>query len=201
MPALYSRISTCSLITTVSMYCSLQSRRVQSNLNNFVNVTGWGAFAEILNTYSVIDALRGHSSVHIILLSDWATLCWPALFKDLARQPGGAPSVRVTSINFVFPDPGNSEVPQSTILGEELRRAAHALGVPLVYQPLRVPHFSFHPGLVRTDPAEAVAVVSAWHLMIFPDSRVLKSNPRNAMLKVCDPYGTVLSSPIQYISV
>jgi len=55
--------------------------------------------------------------------------------------------------------------------------------------------------MVSLDPSEAVAVISCWSLMVLPDSSVLKSNPRNSLLKVPFPHLIRSLSPAPPLSL
>lgn len=67
-----------------------------------------------------------------------------------------------------------------------VQRAARAAGIQLAL-PLSLTFVApaeFSPGHVRIDPGETVAVVAWMMLHTLPDDSVLRSNPRDAILKV-----------------
>lgn len=93
--------------------------------------------------------------------------------------------VRVTALNLRFPQqqPPDSSPPGPSP-AQQLQQLGHACGVRVVYRAVYAPCDLFDPDLVEVEPGEAVAFVSSWSLMLFPDESVLKANPRNAMLRV-----------------
>lgn len=157
----------------------------QADLEASQYETGWKVFEEIVNTYTLVDVLKGPSRVHIILINDMGGICWSTLFQGLADQAGGAPPVRVTVLKLFLLGSKEDERDNERSLRVRVSEAAARSGVPLTYRIICAQPSELHPGMVPVHPDEVVAVVSCWALAIFPDSKILPSNPRNSMLKVC----------------
>ncbi|CAI5489471.1 unnamed protein product [Closterium sp. Naga37s-1] len=67
--------------------------------------------------------------------------------------------------------------------GQYLEQVASMMGLSLSFHGIETTPLDFHPSQVEVDEGEEVIVLANWSLMVFPDDSVLRSNPRNAILK------------------
>ncbi|CAI5479444.1 unnamed protein product, partial [Closterium sp. Yama58-4] len=67
--------------------------------------------------------------------------------------------------------------------GQYLEQVASMLGLSLSFHGIETTPLDFHPSQVEVDEGEEVVVLANWGLLVFPDDTVLRSNPRNAILK------------------
>ncbi|CAI5471126.1 unnamed protein product [Closterium sp. Yama58-4] len=67
--------------------------------------------------------------------------------------------------------------------GQYLEQVASMMGLSLSFHGIGTTPLDFHPSQVEVDEGEEVVVLANWSLMVFPDDSVLRSNPRNAILK------------------
>ncbi|CAI5974377.1 unnamed protein product [Closterium sp. NIES-64] len=67
--------------------------------------------------------------------------------------------------------------------GRYLEQVASMLGLSMSFHGIGTNLHDFHPSQVEVDEGEEVVVLANWGLMVFPDDTVLRSNPRNTILK------------------
>ncbi|CAI5974367.1 unnamed protein product [Closterium sp. NIES-64] len=94
-----------------------------------------------------------------------------------------SPLVKVSAIDFGLVKV--EEFPRGLVhLGKEyLEQVASMLDLPLTFHGIETTPQDFHPSLVEVEPGEEIVVLASWGLMVFPDDTVLRSNPRNSILK------------------
>ncbi|CAI5970514.1 unnamed protein product [Closterium sp. NIES-64] len=94
-----------------------------------------------------------------------------------------SPLVKVSAIDFGVVKV--EEFPTGLVhLGKEyLEQVASMLDLPLTFHGIETTPQDFHPSLVEVEPGEEIVVLASWGLMVFPDDTVLRSNPRNSILK------------------
>ncbi|CAI5958747.1 unnamed protein product [Closterium sp. NIES-65] len=129
------------------------------------------------------SASVGHSvrrrRLHIIAIGLYAGPHWIEIFMRLAAHfssTGGAVDFGFVSLE---------EYPTGLVHlgGQYLEQVASMLGLSLSFQGMETTPHDFHPSQVEVDEGEEVIVLANWGLMVFPDDTVLRSNPRNAILK------------------
>jgi hypothetical protein len=135
-------------------------------------------------TSTVLHAIYGQPRVHILLINEATGLFWPALFQSLAGQPELPPlRVKVTILNFRFL-PGCPHNPLGWLPAQQLKEEAARAGIRVECRVIHATCDAYDPAAVAVEKDEAVAVLSSWSMMLFPDEKVLPSNPRNSMLRV-----------------
>ncbi|CAI5489470.1 unnamed protein product [Closterium sp. Naga37s-1] len=117
--------------------------------------------------------------LHIIAIGLYAGPHWIEIFMRLAAHfssTGGAVDFGFVSLE---------EYPTGLVHlgGQYLEQVASMLGLSLSFHGMETTPHDFHPSQVEVDEGEEVIVLANWGLMVFPDDTVLRSNPRNAILK------------------
>ncbi|CAI7766363.1 unnamed protein product [Closterium sp. NIES-53] len=91
--------------------------------------------------------------------------------------------VKVTAVDFGFVSLEDYPTGLVHLGGQYLEQVASMLGLSLSFHGMETTPHDFHPSQVEVDEGEEVVVLANWGLMVFPDDTVLRSNPRNAILK------------------
>ncbi|CAI5480916.1 unnamed protein product [Closterium sp. Yama58-4] len=100
-----------------------------------------------------------------------------------APPPHSTAHVRITAIDFGIVSVEEYPTGLVHLSGQYLEQVASMLGLSLTFHGIETTPQDFHPSQVEVDEGEEVVVLANWSLMIFPDDTVLRSNPRNSILK------------------
>ncbi|CAI5470819.1 unnamed protein product [Closterium sp. Yama58-4] len=91
--------------------------------------------------------------------------------------------VKITAVDFGFVSLEEYPTGLVHLSGQYLEQVASMMGLSLSFHGMETTPHDFHPSQVEVDEGEEVVVLANWGLMVFPDDTVLRSNPRNAILK------------------
>lgn len=117
------------------------------------------------------------------MLSDPASIHWPGIFRSAATFPN-VPSLRLTFVTFNIGDTTLMPMKGGLPLDKSVEVEAVQAGVPVVIRGIQTAVDLFNPRLLGVNEGEPCIVVANRALSLFPDSAVLKHNPRDALLKV-----------------
>lgn len=141
--------------------------------------------SNLMNHEAILDATKGEQNVHLLALGIWHGDNWAELFNSLARRPGGPPArLRVTGVDAPV-TPGKLAVKVSSAnVVLQLKAAAASAGLTLAVEYVQVPMEKLRASSVRVEPGEALVAFCALRLQFLPDSSVVRSSPRDAVLQV-----------------
>ncbi|CAI7866882.1 unnamed protein product [Closterium sp. NIES-54] len=91
--------------------------------------------------------------------------------------------VKVTAVDFGIIKVKEYPTGLVHLGGQYLEQVASMMGLSLSFHGIETNPLDFHPSQVEVDEGEEVIVLANWGLMVFPDDTVLRSNPRNSILK------------------
>ncbi|CAI5489472.1 unnamed protein product [Closterium sp. Naga37s-1] len=97
--------------------------------------------------------------------------------------PRSTAHVKITAVDFGIIKVEEHPTGLVHLGGQYLEKVASMLGLSLSFHGIETNPLDFHPSQVEVDEGEEVVVLANWGLMVFPDDSVLRSNPRNAILK------------------
>jgi hypothetical protein len=110
-------------------------------------------------TEALVHALADAPRLHIVDVGIGAGTQWLLCFNALAMQYGKRPHIRLTAIDL--PEPGAEPERRLHEVGTSLRRHAHALDLPFVFEPLAMPLEQLDESMIRRDPGEALFINAA----------------------------------------
>ncbi|CAI5974363.1 unnamed protein product [Closterium sp. NIES-64] len=102
---------------------------------------------------------------------------------NAAPPPRPTVHVRITAVDFGIIRVEEYPTGLVHLGGQYLEQVASMLGLSLTFHGIETTPHDFHPSQVEVDEGEEVVVLANWGLMVFPDDTVLRSNPRNSILK------------------
>ncbi|CAI7770365.1 unnamed protein product [Closterium sp. NIES-53] len=107
----------------------------------------------------------------------------PTPLSHAAPPPRPMAHVKITAVDFGVVKVEEYPTGLVHLGGQYLEQVASMLGLSLTFHGIETTPHEFHPSQVEVDEGEEVVVLANWGLMVFPDDTVLRSNPRNAILK------------------
>ncbi|CAI7766905.1 unnamed protein product, partial [Closterium sp. NIES-53] len=93
------------------------------------------------------------------------------------------PLLKITAVDFSTVKLASQRSGMVHLGGRYLEQVARMLDLPFTFQGVETAPEDFHPSMVEVEEGEEVVVLGKWSLHLFPDDSVLRSNPRNAILK------------------
>ncbi|CAI5534584.1 unnamed protein product [Closterium sp. Naga37s-1] len=93
------------------------------------------------------------------------------------------PLLKITAVDFSTVKLSSQRSGMVHLGGRYLEQVARMLDLPFTFQGVETAPEDFHPSMVEVEEGEEVVVLGKWSLHLFPDDSVLRSNPRNAILK------------------
>ncbi|CAI5465306.1 unnamed protein product [Closterium sp. Yama58-4] len=93
------------------------------------------------------------------------------------------PLLKITAVDFNTVKLASQRSGMVHLGGRYLEQVARMLDLPFTFQGVETAPEDFHPSMVEVEEGEEVVVLGKWSLHLFPDDSVLRSNPRNALLK------------------
>ncbi|CAI5523566.1 unnamed protein product [Closterium sp. Naga37s-1] len=108
----------------------------------------------------------------------------PSMIAMIASPPPRPTvHVKVTAVDFGIIKVEEYPMGLVHLGGQYLEQVASMMGLSLSFHGIETNPLDFHPSQVEVDEGEEVIVLANWGLMVFPDDTVLRSNPRNSILK------------------
>lgn len=152
------------------------SGAIQSSYLSLNQITPFIRFSHLTANQAILEAVEGHSSIHIIDFDTMQGVQWPPLMQALAERsdPSNPPSIRITGTGH------DMETLRRT--GDRLQKFASSLGINFHFHPLQIPHdtspsaaavLRLLPSSIAILPDEVLAVncVLYLHKLLSDDSR------------------------------
>lgn len=128
------------------------------------------------------EAFQNETQVHVIDFLIAQGSQWVQLIEDLARRPGGPPTLRVTGV-----DDGDSSYARAgglDLVGQRLTQVAKTHGVPFEFHAAAISGSEVEWGNLRVNPGEALAVNFPYMLHHMPDESVSTVNHRDRLIRL-----------------
>ncbi|KAL4585355.1 hypothetical protein LXL04_009974 [Taraxacum kok-saghyz] len=128
------------------------------------------------------EAFQNENHVHVIDFLIAQGSQWTQLIEDLARRPGGPPSLRVTGV-----DDGDSSYARAgglELVGKKLTEAARKHGVRFEFHAAAISGSEVDWGNLTVHPGEAIAVNFPYMLHHMPDESVSTVNHRDRLIRL-----------------
>lgn len=138
-------------------FISSGSGAIQSSYLSLNQITPFIRFSHLTANQAILEAVEGHSSIHIIDFDTMQGVQWPPLMQAIAERsdPSNPPSIRITGTGH------DLEALRRT--GDRLQKFASSLGLNFHFHPLQIPH----------DPSSSSSAGAILHLLpsiaILPD--------------------------------
>lgn len=132
---------------------------------------------------SIFEGLAGHQAVHIVDFGIWQGGQWPALMERLAKQPGGAPSLRITAVDCPTSSGKDHAKPPPDIIKAHLTKIARNLGMLFEYCVIEFQLDHLDSTLFGIRDGEALAFSCCLRLRNLYDATVVRCNPRDIALQ------------------
>eukprot|EP00475_Leptophrys_vorax_P027339 TRINITY_DN38999_c0_g1_i1.p2 TRINITY_DN38999_c0_g1~~TRINITY_DN38999_c0_g1_i1.p2 ORF type:complete len:458 (-),score=2.97 TRINITY_DN38999_c0_g1_i1:823-2172(-) len=139
---------------------------------------------------AIMDAIASEggacSHLHLVSFGMWPGHDWLGVLRSLAQLPNGPPP-RVTLTAIDAPTtPGKLAVKfPIELFGVKLEQAARHLGINFTFRLSGCSMENLRPGVVHRsgEPGETVIATCAMHMQFLPDVTVVRSNPRDTVLR------------------
>ncbi|CAI9279969.1 unnamed protein product [Lactuca saligna] len=155
---------------------------LMSYMSTLYEICPYYKFAYTSANVVIKEAFQYENHVHVIDFLIAQGSQWVQLIKDLARRPGGPPSLRVTGI-----DDGDSSYARAGGLdkvGQRLAQVAVENGVPFEFHAAAISGSEVNWGNLRVRPGEALAVNFPYMLHHMPDESVSTVNHRDRLIRL-----------------
>ncbi|MBD1396995.1 histidinol-phosphate transaminase [Pontibacter sp. JH31] len=152
-----------------------------SAFNVLVNATPLVSFGHRFANQIILSAIAGANKVYLLDLGIGSGLQWFHLLEQLAKLPGGSPSLHLTGIDI----PDSAEEPARRLQETGIRLEEHArrLGIPFSYEGIASRLEDFDLSTLRIAPEQALVINSALTLHHIPDQLVAQPDERDKVLR------------------
>ncbi|KAH7276791.1 hypothetical protein KP509_39G021800 [Ceratopteris richardii] len=139
-------------------------------------------FAYMAANGAIAEAFKGESAVHIFDFQIHQGTQWLSLIQALASRPGGAPHIRISTID----DPTAQSYTQCSmhIVRQRLTELANALRVTLEFNVISTMLCELDASMIERRPGEVLAINFALKLHRLPDESVHVDNTRDRLLRL-----------------
>lgn len=139
-------------------------------------------FAYMSSNAIILEAMQNENRIHIIDFQVAMGSQWMDLIKDLAKRPGGPPSIRVTGVD----DPNSAYAREGglELVGKRLVQTAQRCGVPFEFHAAAMSGCEVHGENLGLRQGESIAVNFPYMLHHMPDESVSTANHRDRLLRL-----------------
>lgn len=158
------------------------SKELMSYMSILYQICPYYKFAYTSANVVIKETMQNERKIHVIDFLIAQGSQWIQLIEELARRPGGPPSVRVTGV-----DDGDSSYARGgglQLVGERLTKHAKSLGVPFEFHAAAITGSDVEWGNLRVEPGEAIAVNFPYMLHHMPDESVSTTNHRDRLIRL-----------------
>ncbi|KAL7607640.1 scarecrow-like protein 13 [Lactuca sativa] len=155
---------------------------LMSYMSTLYQICPYYKFAYTSANVVIKEAFQYENHVHVIDFLIAQGSQWVQLIEDLARRPGGPPSLRVTGV-----DDGDSSYARAGGLekvGQRLAQVAEANGVPFEFHAAAISGSEVNWVNLRVYQGEALAVNFPYMLHHMPDESVSTVNHRDRLIRL-----------------
>ncbi|KAJ8763688.1 hypothetical protein K2173_003160 [Erythroxylum novogranatense] len=173
----------------------LESKDLLSYMHILYEVSPYLKFGYMAANGAIAEACRNEDRIHIVDFQIAQGTQWLTLLQALAARPGGAPHVRITSID----DPVNKYGHRDGrgAVGRQLAAISGKFNIPVEFKELP----GFAPEVTREmleiKPGEALVVNFPLQLHRTPDESVDMTNPRDGLLRMVKSLNPKLTTLVE----
>ncbi|OIW00088.1 hypothetical protein TanjilG_26425 [Lupinus angustifolius] len=183
LEGLRARLESSGSVIYKSLKCEQPSgNELMTYMHILYKICPYWKFAYISSNAVIAEAMANESIIHIIDFQIAQGTQWQLLMEDLARRPGGPPSIRITGIDdseSFYARGGGLE-----IVGKRLSNISRSYGVPFEFHSVAMSACVVEKEDLGVRPGEAVAVIFPYVLHHMPDEGVSMENHRDRVLRL-----------------
>ncbi|MCO5567680.1 hypothetical protein L7F22_021374 [Adiantum nelumboides] len=171
-----------SAISKELKHKELPTLEVLSAMQKLYDICPYIKFAYVAANGAIAEAFKNESMVHILDFQIDQGTQWVSLIQALASRPGGAPHIRISTIEDLraksYPLGGTDFVRR------RLTKLASSLGIPFEFTTMQTKVSDLQAHMIERRPGEALAINFAFRLHHMPDESVCLDNPRDRLLRL-----------------
>eukprot|EP00850_Spirogloea_muscicola_P021173 SM000239S08078 [mRNA] locus=s239:147467:150425:- [translate_table: standard] len=142
-------------------------------------------FSHMSATVAILDAVMNRDRIHILDMGSWQGGQWEALIRALAARPQGPPELRITCLSFGKESYKGCPRPLPVVEPDkQYCQLADSLGMRFSYNFVDCDLEQMTAADLLLDEGEALAVSAVMRLHTLADEFVLRSNPRDRVLRM-----------------
>ncbi|KAH7545342.1 hypothetical protein FEM48_Zijuj01G0083500 [Ziziphus jujuba var. spinosa] len=158
------------------------SSELLSYMSVLYQICPYWRFAYVSANVVIKEAVENEQRIHIIDFQIAQGTQWMALIQDLARRPGGPPSIRITCVDD--PQSAHARGGGLRIVGEKLSRHAESWNVPFEFHGAAMCGSEVVLETLQIRPGEAIVANFPFVLHHMPDESVSTQNHRDRLLRL-----------------
>ncbi|CAL0325872.1 unnamed protein product [Lupinus luteus] len=183
LEGLRARLESSGSVIYKSLKCEQASgNELMSYMHMLYKICPYWKFAYISSNAVIAEAMENESMIHIIDFQIAQGTQWQLLMEDLARRPGGPPSMRITGIDDS--QSFNARGGGLEIVGQRLSNISRSCGVPFEFHGVAKSACVVQKEDLGVRPGEGVAVTFPYVLHHMPDEGVSMENHRDRVLRL-----------------
>ncbi|KAI5065540.1 hypothetical protein GOP47_0020235 [Adiantum capillus-veneris] len=180
---LVARLRASGLAIYKELKCrEMPSVEVLSMMQKLYEICPYIKFAYMAANGAIAEAFKDESMVHILDFQIDQGTQWISLIQALASRPGGAPRIRISTID--------DSTARSYPLGgmdfvrRRLTKLASSLGISFEFTMISAKVSDLEAHMIERRPGETLAMNFALRLHHMPDESVCLDNPRDRLLRL-----------------
>ncbi|KAM7258767.1 hypothetical protein ACFE04_014508 [Oxalis oulophora] len=148
----------------------------------YISVCPFLRFSVIFANHNIFKLSKNATTLHIVDFGILYGFQWPSLIQSLSKRPGGPPKLRITGIELPQRGFRPAELVQET--GRRLAKYCERFNVPFEYNAIAQKWENITIDNLKLTRNEFLAVNCVFRFKNLLDETVLKSSPKNTVLKL-----------------